>query len=148
MHTMTTTPTTSISSPLEDIFDIESGTTEKALQLVPQSTEMASIDETEETEIAVQLNTVYNYALEAFEQQTANVQTIDPKFAARTAEVAAQYLNIALSAVNTRVSNRDRREKRKGGKIENQNAENIQNNIIVADRNELLRMIRAQDGNE
>jgi hypothetical protein len=145
---MTTTPTTSISSPLEDIFDIESGTTEKALQLVPQSTEMASIDETEETEIAVQLNTVYNYALEAFEQQTANVQTIDPKFAARTAEVAAQYLNIALSAVNTRVSNRDRREKRKGGKIENQNAENIQNNIIVADRNELLRMIRAQDGNE
>jgi hypothetical protein len=145
---MTTTPTTSISSPLEDIFDIESGTTEKALQLVPQSAEMASIDETEETEIAVQLNTVYNYALEAFEQQTANVQTIDPKFAARTAEVAAQYLNIALSAVNTRVSNRDRREKRKGGKIENQNAENIQNNIIVADRNELLRMIRAQDGNE
>jgi hypothetical protein len=142
---MTTTPTT-ISSPLEDIFDIENGTTEKALQLVPASTEMTSIDETEEKEISIQLNTVYNYALEAFEQQTANVQTIDPKFAARTAEVAAQYLTIALSAVNTRVSNRDRREKRKGsGKIEQQNADNIQNNIIVADRNEILRMIRGQD---
>ena len=134
-----------ISSPLEDIFEIENCTTEQALQLAPVSTEMSSIDETEETEIAVQLNTVYNYALEAFEQQTANVQTIDPKFAARTAEVAAQYLNIALNAVNTRVGSRDRREKRKGGKIENQTAENIQNNIIVADRNEILRMIKSQD---
>jgi hypothetical protein len=105
---------TTITSPLEDIFEIEEGTTERALQLIPSSTEMTAIDETEENEISIQLNSVYNYAMEAFEQQTANVQTIDPKYAARTAEVAAQYLNIALSTVNTRVSNRNMREKRKG----------------------------------
>jgi hypothetical protein len=133
-----------ITSPLEDIFDIEAGTTERALQIVPASTEMTAIDDAEEEQIATQLSTVYSYALDAFEQQTANVQTIDPKYAARTAEVAAQYLNIALNAVNTRVSNRDRREKRKGGRIESQNADTINNNIIVADRNELLRMMDEQ----
>lgn len=133
-----------ITSPLEDIFDIEAGTTERALQIVPASTEMTAIDDAEEEQIATQLSTVYSYALDAFEQQTANVQTIDPKYAARTAEVAAQYLNIALNAVNTRFSNRDRREKRKGGRIESQNADTINNNIIVADRNELLRMMDEQ----
>jgi hypothetical protein len=65
-----------ITSPLEDIFDIEAGTTERALQIVPASTEMTAIDDAEEEQIATQLSTVYSYALDAFEQQTANVQTI------------------------------------------------------------------------
>lgn len=139
------TPKTVV-SPLEEIFNIDNGTTELAIganSVVPSDLiEMDSIDEQEDQELATQTNTIFNYAMEAYEQQSATIQTIDPKYAARTAEVAAQYLNIALNAVNVRGNNRDRREKRKG--TPSQNAEQI-NNIIVTDRNELLKLMRSGD---
>jgi hypothetical protein len=134
MKTMTT--------PLEGIFDIEPNTTLSPIQL--DSTDLVAIDDDQEhKEISTQLSTVYGYALEAFEHQTELVQTVDPKFAARNAEVAAQYLNIALNSVNSRVDARHKRDKIKIAQNTpaSQTAENITNNILVTDRNTILRTV-------
>jgi hypothetical protein len=59
---------------------------------------------------------------------------------ARNAEVAAQYLNIALNAVNSRVDAKAKRQKARlaanGGA-----PTTVNNNVIVADRNELLKQL-------
>lgn len=132
---------------LEDIFDIESGTTISTVQ--PKSTEIVSTDDVdtsslineEDRAVSQQLSTIYGYAIDAFEQQTQMVQEVDPKFAARNAEVAAQYLTIALNSVNTRATIRQNKLKLKS---DGTNPNTVNNNLIVADRNEILKMLANQ----
>lgn len=129
---------------LEDIFDIESGTTISTVQ--PPKTEIISTDDTdtstlineEDRAVASQLQTIYGYAIDAFEQQTQMVQEVDPKFAARNAEVAAQYLKIALDSVDTRAKIRHDKLKLK---VDGGQPNTVNNNLIVADRNEILKML-------
>lgn len=129
---------------LEDIFDIESGTTISTVQ--PHSTEIVSTNDVdtsslineEDRAVSQQLSTIYGYAIDAFEQQTQMVQEVDPKFAARNAEVAAQYLTIALNSVNTRATIRQNKLKLKS---DGTNPNTVNNNLIVADRNEILKML-------
>lgn len=129
---------------LEDIFDIESGTTISTVQ--PKSTEIVSTEDMdtstlineEDRAVSQQLSTIYGYAIDAFEQQTQMVQEVDPKFAARNAEVAAQYLTIALNSVNTRAKIRQDKLKLKA---DGTNPNTVNNNLIVADRNEILKML-------
>src|SRR4051812_42898993 len=118
--------------PLEDIFDIEAGSTdygqviqqsgppilhknatvevvdqatgeviEKKVDIVPADVEKE--ERVDDLHIDAQLETIHNSALVAFEKQSRMAEESDPRFSARNAEVAAQYLNIALNAVNTRV---------------------------------------------
>lgn len=132
---------------LEDIFGIESGTTISTIQ--PQSSEIvttndmdtSSLINEEDREVSQQLKTVYGYAIDAFETQTQMVLEVDPKFAARNAEVAAQYLNIALNSINTRA---DIRHKKLKLKADGTNPNTVNNNLIVADRNEILKMLANQ----
>lgn len=132
------------SNRLEDIFDIESGTTISKVQ--PPKTEIISTDDAnteslineEDRAVSSQLSTIYGYAIDAFEQQTQMVQEVDPRFAARNAEVAAQYLNIALNSVNTRAKIRHEKLKLK---VDGGTPNTVNNNLIVADRNEILKML-------
>jgi metal-dependent amidase/aminoacylase/carboxypeptidase family protein len=70
-------------------------------------------------------------------------QEVDPKFSARNAEVAAQYLTIALNAVNSRVDSKFKRQKIRIAKQEAGTPNTVNNNVIVADRNQLLDMLKA-----
>jgi hypothetical protein len=141
---------------LEQIFDIESGTTIAKAQgqvaapnNVAQANEIvqtndmdtAGLINEEDREVSQQLATVYGYAIEAFEQQTQMVTEVDPRFAARNAEVAAQYLNIALNSVNSRATIRNNKLKLKA---DGTNPNTVNNNLIVADRNELLKLLGEQ----
>ncbi len=150
---------TMIASPLEDVFGIESNSTESFIQplsvlqgaLVDTSTgEITAADQEqtvedleharEESEIKGQIQNVYDSALGAFEAQSMISQTVDPKFSARNAEVAAQYLNIALHAAKEKADFHFKTaplKKFTGG----QQANTINNNILVADRNEILRAL-------
>lgn len=84
------------------------------------------------------LDAIYDAALETFQQQTEYTQIIEPRYAARNAEVAASYLTIALNAVATRA-------KVKGDRKRNSAfvpyANKTQNNVVVASREEIMRMI-------
>jgi len=129
---------------LEDIFGIEPGTTISPVQ--PQNTQIVTTEDNdtsslineEDQAVASQLSTIYGYAIDAFEQQTQMVQEVDPKFAARNAEVAAQYLKIALDSVETRAKIRHEKLKLK---VDGGTPNTVNNNLIVADRNSILKML-------
>jgi len=140
--------------PLENVFDVES------TEILPEHTMHGIIpadeyitttveavnpegpkDDEEDLNISAKIDDVYDKAIGAFEEQTAYIQVIDPRYAARNAEVAAQYLKIALDAAATRAN--VKRDKRRSGAgfIPFANNGTGNQNVIVADRNELLRIM-------
>lgn len=132
---------------LENLFDIEAGTTISKVQPVrhkkdPEIIEGVRAEEevnVEDKAVSSQLETIYGYAIDAYEQQTQLISSVDARFAARNAEVAAQYLNIALSSANSRAKIRHDKLKLKsgGGAIGT-----VNNNLIVtASRADVLKML-------
>lgn len=145
-------------NPLESIFEIVPGSTPPSLasaqvtnQIVDPSTgevierktddvtdeEIQKEERIEDLKIDSQIDSIHAAAMNAFNAQSRLVDQVDPKFAARNAEVAAQYLKIALDSVGTRVDAKFKRAKIRSDK--NQGPRSVQNNLIVADRNELLK---------
>jgi hypothetical protein len=136
-------------SPLDDVFGVEQvdyedtydSTTEGALATTGDAT-MVPVEQPkkddEDIEIDRRIDDVYDQAISAFQTQTAYLEIIEPRYAARNAEVAAGYLNIALAAANSRAKVKSDR-KRSGGFIpfQNQNP----NGTVVATRDEIMRMI-------
>lgn len=135
-----------IESPLEDLFDIESGSTMSMVQGGSSNLPVAhdsAIDTTpdeEDVKVSRQLDTVYDYAIESFEAQHALQQTVDPKFAARNAEVAAQFLKIALDATDSRAKNKLEKDKLRGST--SHGPQTVNNNLIVTDRKSVLAALR------
>lgn len=150
MSTMKKTKTENpILNPLDELFNTDPHGDE-------ESTEIQEYDEITEGELAemaeppreekdeedkaidAKLDQVYDVALETFQQQTEYTQIIEPRYAARNAEVAATYLTIALNAVATKAKVKGDR-KRNAAFIPFANK--TQNNVVVASREEIMRMI-------
>ena len=129
----------SIEHPIEEVLDIETGTTEVPA-ILPRETQLSVVDDydNKDTEIEGQFQEVYDAAMDAYEQQAADTETIEPKYRARNQEVAVQYLNTALNAAKEKSNMKMFKDKmlndRKavGPKTLNQN-------VVIADRNEILR---------
>lgn len=159
-------------SPLEKVFGFDAGSTPSIFDqgsdapiVVPRSTmtdptsgeiiERKTTDVTtsdvdreeriEELEVDGQLSKVHENAIIAFEAQNRLAQEVDPKFAARNAEVAAQYLKIALDSVHERVEARYKRSKVKLARDKDKSPQGgvVNNNVIMADRNMLMQMMKA-----
>ena len=156
-------------SPLESIFDIEPGSTpvfteglctdgflnERATTLVdpttgetvnrsssPDLNEVTKEERLEDLHIDQQLESIHSHAIVAFEKSSRMADEVDPKFAARNAEVAAQYLNLALNAVSLRVEAKYKRQKvRLAANKESQNSGIPNNGVVLVDRNALLRQL-------
>jgi len=154
------------STPLEDIFNLEPGSTPKAVIVKASSADLvdpttgeiieravdadapalAKEERIEDLKLDAQLTTVHIAAMEAFEAQHALSQQVDPKFSARNSEVAAQYLNIALDSVKTRGDLKYKRQKiRIATNVDGSSRTPTQNNLIIADRNDVLRSLFSQD---
>jgi hypothetical protein len=147
---MNTKTDTKLTNPLDDLFDID-GTDRNEMIEYRQATseEIEVIDgdkavevqkNEEDKQIDSKIDAVYDAALETFQNQMAYTQIIEPRYAARNAEVAASYLNIALQAAAARAKIKGDR-KRAGQSILNAGGNKITNNTIVASREEILRMI-------
>lgn len=135
-------------NPLDNLFDIDdemtSGTEIDEYDSVPQSalvppnTATPEKDE-EDIENDKRFDEVYTAAIDTFNNQMAYTEIIEPRYAARNAEVAANFLNLALQAANSKARNKMDRKRATafipgmGGKVTN--------NTIVASREEILRMI-------
>lgn len=142
--------------PLESVFGITPGSTKVGLNdndlitttegelnaaqtAVAPSAEPIPEDD-EDRDITRKVDEVYNVAMDAFQSQTAYTEIIEPRYAARNAEVAANYLKIALDAVAVKA--RTKEGKRRGQQfVPYQNGSKTTNNIVVADRNQILSMI-------
>lgn len=120
--------------PLEEIFEIEEGTTvvpykEVKTDLVPHE----PYDNKDE-EIEEQLQELYDMALEAFENQQEESDVIDPKYKARNAEVAVQYLKTALEAAREKRQMKEHKDKI----VTKQTSGSTVNNNLITSHTDLL----------
>jgi len=134
-------------SPLDELFDTEKQdqnqidnydqVTEGELAEMAAPPEAEEKDE-EDKDLDAKFDMIYDTALETFQSQTEYTQIIEPRYAARNAEVAATYLTIALNAAATRAKVKGDR-KRQAAFVPY--AGKTQNNVVVASREEIMRMI-------
>lgn len=128
-----------ISHPLEEFFDIEEHTTEivrHERKTIPK--EYIEFDE-KDAELEDSYQEIIDSAMSGFDNLRDMIDTADTKFAARLAEVGAQYLNTALAAASKKTQLKENKDKlimRKTGLSGNKTT----NNILVLDRNEALRL--------
>lgn len=131
---------------IDDVLNVELPTTiSNALPAIQQEI----VKDEEDIEIDTKIDTVYDKALSAFNQQTEMVEIVDPRYSARTAEVAANYLNIALNAmaVKSKVKGERHRRGSQGFVPYANGAKTVNNNLIVADRNSILKMMKVDEEN-
>lgn len=128
--------------PMEEEMDLEPGTT--ITKTVERSTELveAKAYDEKDKEIEEQMQEVYDAAMDAYDDQMGISDTVEGKYKARNAEVAVQFLGAALAAAKEKRGMKEHKDKlvpTKGGTTINGNQTNI-----VADRNDLLKMLRDQ----
>ena len=130
-----------ISHPMEEIFEIEEHSTivpykEVKTKLVPYE----PFDE-KDKELEEQLQDLYDMALEAFEDQQSESDMIEPKFRARNAEVAVQYLKTALEAVQSKTNLKQHKDKIT---VKRETGGTVNNNVVFTDRNAIIRALRGE----
>lgn len=144
----------SIKHPLDEVFNMDSDDfdIEKEYSMVEEpkpgvpvaSTEPVPDPKDEDDKLVEErIDEVYTEAMEAFRNQSAYTEVIEPRFAARNAEVAANYLNIALQAANSRAKVKSDRKRANQTFVpySNQGNGKTTNNVIIANREEILKMI-------
>lgn len=148
--------------PLEDLLNITPGSTVEALRpeipeaaksmidhstgsIIPRKVsdvtdpDIDTEERIDDLQLDAKLETLHTTALDAFESQHRLSQEVDPKFSARNAEVAAQFLNIALNSINSKVDARYKRSKVRIAKANVGRPTQVQTNVIIADRNSMLK---------
>lgn len=135
--------------PLEDALDIEPGTTIiPRVEAIPTVLTPSEDYDTKDDEIETQFQEVYDAAMTAFEVTSETVMQIEPKYRARNEEVAVQYLNTALAAAREKSSLKQHKDKITVTKVKAMKPGTVNNNLIVADRNEILKQLMGQGDEE
>lgn len=139
---------TKMTNPLDELFDVD-GSDRNEMVEYDQVTEneLASMaappvetpKDAEDTAIDEKIDAVYDAAFETFQNQMAYTEIIEPRYAARNAEVAASYLNIALQAAAARA--RVKGDRKRAGQFIPGMGNKVTNNTIVATREEIMKMI-------
>ena len=136
--------------PMEDLFDIESETTN--VPTVQRTTQMAtSVDhpyDDKDNEIDEQFQEIYDTALEAYGAQSQEAELVEGKYKARNQEIAVQFLNTALAAAANKGTLKNNKEKLALAalKISQSAREGGPNKdgLVTGDRNAILRALREQ----
>jgi len=125
--------------PLEDFFNMESGTTEIVKH--ERRTEISKPEEydNKDSEIETDFQEIYDKAISGYENLTEQTEDIEPRYVARVAEVALQHLNTALSAAALKSKLKEHKDKLE---LKKTIGDGGKGNTIVVDRNELLKAIK------
>ncbi len=138
-----------IEHPLEEVFDIEPGTTlvEYEEHVPTVLVEDQKYDD-KDSEIEEQIQEVYDKAMDAFDAQQEITEQVEGKYAARNAEVAAVFLNTALNAAKEKLTQKAHKDKLDVSK-QNAGTPGTVNNNLIMDRNEAMKLLReSQQRNE
>ncbi len=139
---------TKMTNPLDELFEVDGSDRNEMVEYEQASDQeiaalaAAPVDtpkDAEDIEVDRKIDAVYDAALETFQNQMAYTEIIEPRYAARNAEVAASYLNIALQAAATRA--RVKGDRKRAGQFIPGMGGKVTNNTIVATREEIMRMI-------
>lgn len=140
-------PTKLVNHPMEEVLDIESGsTTLPAITRQKQTTEQAEEYDNKDREIEEQFEEIYDLALTSFERQAEDSELVQGQYKARSNEIAGQFLNTALAAAKEKASLKQHKDKQTLASNKATTPGSMtQNNIIVGDRNAILRTIMGTD---
>lgn len=137
---------TLINHPMEGVLDIDPQSTMHNV-LERQTTNIAATTteayDNKDTEIETQFQEVYDAAMDAYDSQMGTSELVEGRYAARNGEVAVQFLNTALAAAKEKSNVKQHKDKLSvsRGKISGTGTTN--NNLIVADRNDILKALAA-----
>jgi len=128
-----------IAHPLEEVLDIEPNTTvvEYKEALLAEVVEMPNYD-AKDNEIEDKLEEIYSVAMAQVQIISDETDRVEGRFKARMGEVTATMLNVALGAVNSKSALKMHKDKVSGAVA---GTHTTNNNLIVADRNEILRAL-------
>lgn len=137
-----------VEHPLEDVFSIESGTTEIETIKTDTTGEIEPIEtyDVKDNEIEKKLQNIADAAIDAYDAQVMIVENLEDeekKFAARNMEVANALLTTALAAIKERAEIKKHKDKlvattKKGPSTVNQN-------LFVGSRQDALKKLLAED---
>jgi len=131
-----------VEHPLEAEFDIEPMTTPVEYNVVvpDEVVEVVGYDE-KDNEVEEKLEEIYAVAMGQVEVIADEMERVEGKFKARVGEVTATMLNVALGAVREKRMLKEHKDKL-GVTAKNAGTPNTLNqNLIVADRNDILRTL-------
>ena len=135
--------------PLEQFFNIEPAVLQQPdpgyqmVEVEKQSAVPEVVKDEEDVKIDKKIDDIYDAAMSAFQLQSAYTEIVEPRYAARNAEVAANYLNIALNAATSRARVKTDRQNR--GQFVPYNGGKNTTNVIVTDRNTILQALSTVD---
>ena len=129
------------SHPLEEFFGIEPNSTE--VVKYEHNTELVDHEEYDEkdNEIESGLQEIADKALSGYENLQSTVEDIDPKYAARTLEVANQLLSTALNAIKEKAAIKGNKDKLKIAKQKVDSSGNG-NTTIIMDTNSMIERLK------
>ena len=131
-----------IDHPLEDFFEIESGTTE--IEVHKREGELITSEgyDAKDREIDAQFEEIYDSAMEGYDTLSDELLKVEGKYKARLGEVSVQHLNAALNAANSKAKLKDAKDKLEVKKKAGPSSVTTNNTLIVNDRNKLLDQLR------
>jgi len=140
MHTVKKTKL--VEHPMENVLDIEPGTTvvEYTEVLPAVIVKMPEYDKKDD-EIETKLEEVYITAMGNVATVADALETAEGKYKARIGEVTAAMLTVALGAVREKRELKMHKDKITLDAVEGATPRTVNNNLVVADRNEILRIL-------
>lgn len=130
-----------INHPMEGILDLDPGTTiVEYKEAIPEDpVEHVRYDE-KDGEIETKIEEIYTAAMSSVVTMSDEMERVEGKYKARMGEVSATMLNVALGAVREKRELKQHKDKLSASQVTA--AKNVtNNNLIVADRNEILRVL-------
>jgi hypothetical protein len=139
----TETKEKNIEHPLESVFGIEPGTTVVEYQegVISEIIEMPDYDE-KDNEIEYKLEEIYSMAIVQAQVLADSLETAQDQHVARIGEVTATMLSVALGSVREKRMMKEHKDKLSPRSRADTQITN--NNLIVADRNEILKMLASK----
>lgn len=129
-----------VEHPMESILDLDTGTTiVEYKEIVPVPIVQPPTYDDKDMEIEGKLEEIYNVAMGNVGAIADEMDRVEGKYKARIGEVTATMLNVALGAVREKAQLKMHKDKTPvpaaGG------SHTVNNNLVVADRNEIIRML-------
>jgi len=130
-----------IDHPMEEVLDLDPGTTivEYKEVIVEDPVEHVRYDE-KDGEIETKIEEIYTGAMANVTTMSDQLERVEGKYKARMGEVSATMLSVALGAVREKRELKQHKDKLSASQVAA--AKTVtNNNLIVADRNEILRVL-------
>lgn len=135
-----------VAHPLEDVLDIEPCTTVVEYQeFIPAEVVPAPDYDDKDNEIESKLEEIYTIALGNVNVISDEMERVEGKYKARIGEVTATMLNVALGAVKQKADLKMHKDKLSVDKGNVGTPHTVNNNLVVSDRNSILRALMDKD---